>query len=91
MISIIQMNWLDIENNAVKWENTVLIFTDLLLEGGPIFSYTSYQCHSNTTLDKIVVSCINTTDFPYKKFKRPEETTIDCYYSFEVIKKKFSN
>ena len=81
------MNWLEIENTAVKWENTVLISTVLYLEGRPFFSRYQYEyCKSNTTLDKIVVNCFNAFDLPYKKNKRPEEATIDCFDSFEVRK-----
>ena len=56
------------------------------MEGKTFFSNYEYRCRSNTTLDKIVVNCINENDLPYKKTKRPEEATIDCFDSFEVTK-----
>ena len=80
------MNWLDIENTAEKWENTVLISIGFYFEGRPIFSEYEYRCHSNTALDKIVVNCKNLGDLPHKKIKRPEEATKDCYNSFQVTK-----
>ena len=70
-----------------KMRKYSLNFYSVVLRRKTFFSRYEYQyCESNTILDKIVVNCINESDLPYKKNKRPEEATIDCFDSFEVTK-----